>query len=196
MSRTVTHERLYTTALAMIDRDGLEALSMRKLGAELGVEAASLYHHVDSKAALLDGVLASVWLGPAYPTAPEGGWKRRLRDLGQRIWTVCREHPNLGPALAARGPSGGPWWELADGAVRAMREAGFDAVDAARAFDAVQGYALGASLGAAAGRRAFPAGRYPDLAVAVMTSEVESADESFAWGLEAVIRGLGKMRDR
>src|SRR5688572_15248052 len=99
MARTVTHERLFATALALIDRDGLDALSMRKLGAELGVEAASLYHHVDSKAALLDGVLASAWLRAPAPHPGEAGWKRRLRELALRLWTLCREHPNLGPVL-------------------------------------------------------------------------------------------------
>jgi AcrR family transcriptional regulator len=194
MARAVTHERLFAAALMLIDRDGLEALSMRKLGAELGVEAASLYHHVESKAALLDGVLASVWLAPS-PHVGEGGWKRRLRDLAHRLWTICRDHPNLAPVLAMRGPSGGAYSELADAAVRAMREAEFEPIEAARALDAVQGYALGVGLGFR-GKASFPAARFPDLASAVIASEMASGDESFAWGLEAVIRGVGRMRER
>jgi TetR/AcrR family tetracycline transcriptional repressor len=196
MSRTLTHDRLYAAALSLVDRDGLESLSMRKLGAELGVEAASLYHHVESKAALLDGVMATVWLTMPGSHLGEGSWKRRLRDLAFRMWRICREHPNLGPVLAAHGPNGGAYWELADAAVRAMREAGFEALEAARALEAVQGYALGAALASVSRRGAFPAVTFPDLASAVISAELDVADDSFAWGLEAVIRGLARMRDR
>jgi AcrR family transcriptional regulator len=194
MARAVTHDRLYAAALDLIDRDGLDALSMRKLGAELGVEAASLYHHVENKAALLDGVLASLWVDAPSSAAGEGGWKRRLREIAQRIWALCREHPHLAPALAARGPSGPAYFELAEAALRALREADFDELEAARAMAAVQSYALGAA--AASSALPLAVGPYAAVAAAAVALESSSPEASFAWGLEALIRGVAKMRDR
>ncbi|MEO8452001.1 MAG: TetR family transcriptional regulator, partial [Gemmatimonadota bacterium] len=56
----LTRERILDAALAAVDRDGLEALTMRSLGRELGVEAMSLYHHFPNKARLLEGVVDRV----------------------------------------------------------------------------------------------------------------------------------------
>jgi AcrR family transcriptional regulator len=55
--RSLDRRRILVTALRLVDREGLEALSMRKLGAELRVEAMSLYNHVPNKSALLDGMV-------------------------------------------------------------------------------------------------------------------------------------------
>ena len=65
----LTRERVLRTALAMVDKGGLEALSMRKLAAELGVEAMSLYNHVDNKDDVLDGILDAVLAQPAHKEA-------------------------------------------------------------------------------------------------------------------------------
>ena len=56
-TKPLTKDELFDTALAIADADGLEALTMRRLASEVGVEAASLYHHIPNKEALLDGVL-------------------------------------------------------------------------------------------------------------------------------------------
>src|ERR1043165_9533546 len=77
----LSRERILDAALALLDRDGLEALSMRKLGEALGVEAMSLYNHVPNKAALLDGIheliLTSVPAPPATrPAATTASFAR------------------------------------------------------------------------------------------------------------------------
>ena len=53
-------ERVVETALALVDRDGLDRLSMRRLGAELGVDPMAVYHYIPNKAALLDGLTEAV----------------------------------------------------------------------------------------------------------------------------------------
>src|SRR5258706_15861472 len=58
----LSRERVLATALEVVDREGLSALSMRRLGAELGVEAMALYRYADSKDALLDGLVEALYI--------------------------------------------------------------------------------------------------------------------------------------
>ena len=70
--KPLNRERILDTALALVDEEGIEALSMRKLGQALGYEAMSLYNHVANKDDLLDGILDLV-LAEMDPPDPEGG---------------------------------------------------------------------------------------------------------------------------
>jgi TetR/AcrR family transcriptional regulator, tetracycline repressor protein len=89
----LTRERIVATALELIDADGLDALSMRRLGSALGVEAMSLYHHVANKDDVLDGVLEQILLEVQLPP-DEGTWQDQVRAL-VRAWRVVAErHPN------------------------------------------------------------------------------------------------------
>ena len=76
---SLSRARILETALVLADEIGLEALSMRRLGAELGVEAMSLYNHVPSKAALLDGMV-EVILDEMSTSGPGGGIEERLGE--------------------------------------------------------------------------------------------------------------------
>jgi AcrR family transcriptional regulator len=86
-------------ALDLIDRDGLDALSMRRLGRALGVEAMALYHHFPSKGDLLDEVVAAV--APA-PAPPSGDWRADLAALAVQYRGMVGDHPNLLPVLISR----------------------------------------------------------------------------------------------
>ncbi|HEY6737567.1 MAG TPA: TetR family transcriptional regulator, partial [Actinopolymorphaceae bacterium] len=70
----LTRERVLDAALALVDREGLAALSMRRLGAELGVEAMTLYHHVANKAALLDGLVERIFTFAEPPLREDTPW--------------------------------------------------------------------------------------------------------------------------
>src|SRR5919106_4499638 len=74
--RPLSRRRILETAVRFVDREGLEALSMRKLGSELGVEAMSLYNHVPNKSALLDGMV-EVLLGELEVPSEDEEWERR-----------------------------------------------------------------------------------------------------------------------
>jgi AcrR family transcriptional regulator len=90
----LTRERVATAAVAFIDEHGLDALSMRKLGAELGVEAMSLYNHVANKADLLDAVSDRLYTDvlAAYGE-PTGDWKLHARALSHAYVDVAAAHP-------------------------------------------------------------------------------------------------------
>src|SRR6185437_6385691 len=83
---SLSRERICREALALVDEEGLEALSMRRLGARLGVEAMSLYRHVRDKRDLLDALHAAV-LGDLQPTGEQGGegWRAILGGLSRAL---------------------------------------------------------------------------------------------------------------
>jgi AcrR family transcriptional regulator len=97
-------ERVVETALALVDRDGLDRLSMRRLGAELGVDPMAVYHYIPNKAALLDGLTEAVMneLGIAPPRKPDEDVTEWFVYSFHSFWEVLRTHPNVLPVMATR----------------------------------------------------------------------------------------------
>src|ERR671916_1636487 len=91
--RPLSRRRILETAVRFVDREGLEALSMRKLGSELGVEAMSLYNHVPNKSALLDGMV-EVLLGELEVPSEDEEWERRVRGGYRGFWRRGRPPPH------------------------------------------------------------------------------------------------------
>ncbi|MFE7753953.1 TetR/AcrR family transcriptional regulator [Streptomyces sp. NPDC057429] len=110
----LTRERVLASALDVVDRDGLSGLSMRKLGAELGVEAMALYRYAPSKDALLDGLVEEfcLELGRELERAPASGqqpaksptpdWRTHLHHIALTTHGVALRHPHVVPLLATR----------------------------------------------------------------------------------------------
>ncbi|MFG2651861.1 TetR/AcrR family transcriptional regulator [Streptomyces sp. NPDC048436] len=101
----LSRERVLATALDVVDRDGLSGLSMRKLGAELGVEAMALYRYASSKSALLDGLVEAFCqeLEEDLAANPqEADWREELRRIALATHGVALRHPNMVPLLATR----------------------------------------------------------------------------------------------
>ncbi|MFT4042554.1 MAG: TetR family transcriptional regulator [Gordonia sp. (in: high G+C Gram-positive bacteria)] len=89
----LTASAIVTAAIDVADRDGLDALSMRRLADELGVGAMSLYRHVADKEALLAGMAAEVGRRYPYPVHELPDWRTRV-DIAVRIdWDLYRRHP-------------------------------------------------------------------------------------------------------
>ncbi|WP_285100778.1 TetR/AcrR family transcriptional regulator C-terminal domain-containing protein [Promicromonospora sp. MEB111] len=108
---TLTRARVLESAVALADRDGLGALTMRSLARELGIEAMSLYHHVASKEDLLDGVVdvvaaeiqdAVALLDPLPDDAPPSGWKPAMRRQILTARAVLLRHPWASTVLETR----------------------------------------------------------------------------------------------
>lgn len=97
-------DRIRSVALAIIDRDGLDGLSMRKLAAELGVQAASLYGHVRTKDQLLNDI-ASAILSSVDVSGFEVDWREGLLRCARSYREALSSHPNIVPYLAY-GPAG------------------------------------------------------------------------------------------
>ncbi|MEU9169730.1 TetR/AcrR family transcriptional regulator [Streptomyces sp. NPDC048420] len=99
---------MLAAALDLVDREGLSTLSMRRLGAELGVEAMALYRYAASKDDLLDGLVEALYLEleerlSADPeAATEGAWRSELHRIARAMYEVCLAHPQAVPLLATR----------------------------------------------------------------------------------------------
>jgi AcrR family transcriptional regulator len=90
----LTRDRILHTALQRIDQAGLDALSMRRLAADLDVDPMAIYHYLPTKAALVHGVVDRVFAGfPDLP--PDGRWQRRVRAWAGAYRALARAHPNL-----------------------------------------------------------------------------------------------------
>ncbi|GAA2761699.1 TetR/AcrR family transcriptional regulator C-terminal domain-containing protein [Streptomyces paradoxus] len=102
----LNRERVLSAALALVDREGLSALSMRRLGAELNVEAMALYRYAASKDALLDGLVEALYLELEEQLAADAGedadWRAGLHRFARATYDVCLAHPQAVPLLATR----------------------------------------------------------------------------------------------
>ncbi|MCM1975030.1 MULTISPECIES: TetR/AcrR family transcriptional regulator [Streptomyces] len=109
----LSRERVLAAALELVDRDGLSALSMRRLGAELGVEAMALYRYAAGKDALLDGLVEALYLeledrlaDTAAPAPSPGSgkpeWRADLQRIALMTYEVCLAHPEVVPLIATR----------------------------------------------------------------------------------------------
>jgi len=103
--RPLTRERVLRAAIDVADRDGIEALSMRKLGQELGVDAMAMYRHVRSKDDLLDGVVELI-VGAFERPPADGDWTATLRHYAMAARRVMLQHPWARRVLEERGTSG------------------------------------------------------------------------------------------
>src|SRR5919112_6165499 len=111
--RPLSRERIILTAIDFVDKHGLTALTMRRLGRELGVEAMSLYRYVNGREDLLEGMVdrmvAKLHLRPdEEQLEPANGWQAYLQWLAHGVRGLAREHPNVFPLIATRHPAA-PW---------------------------------------------------------------------------------------
>ena len=152
----LNRERVLTAALALVDREGLSALSMRRLGAELGVEAMALYRYAASKDALLDGLVEALYLEleerltAETDTAAEApSWRSELHRIARATYDVCLAHPQAVPLLTTRmlavPLARRPLAVLKDHerVLALLREAGLDDAGTAAVFRAFTAWLLG-----------------------------------------------------
>lgn len=203
----LTRERIVDAALGVMDSEGLDAVSMRRVAREVGVEAMSLYHHVRDKEDLLQGICDRVMSGFEFPT--EGGdWEARCK-AGARAWRrLLQAHPDLMRLFAEThgpDPQSPDSFRPTEFALRLFREAGLSDRDTVQAFHAFGGYIQGfvmmeggsiktsdhgdrfetAALEASLSPEDFPA-----LTAAHRYFAECDADEQFEFGLDLMVRGL------
>ncbi|MDG4831420.1 TetR/AcrR family transcriptional regulator C-terminal domain-containing protein [Solwaraspora sp. WMMD1047] len=147
--RPLSRERVLTAAIALADAEGIQALTMRRLAAELGVEAMSLYHHLPGKEALLDGaveaVVAEIGAAVAHPDADGDphGWRLRLRRQFSAARQVMLRHPWAPALLGSRRSIPVAVFAYYDGILATLVGAGFSYRIAHRALHAFGSLPLG-----------------------------------------------------
>lgn len=98
----VTRDEIVTASLAIIDAEGLDALSMRRLARDLGIEAMSLYHHFPNKDAILDAVVAAMIRQMTLPDPMPSSWVDQLVELIDAFRRALVAHPNAVPVMLTR----------------------------------------------------------------------------------------------
>jgi AcrR family transcriptional regulator len=191
----LTRDAVLEAALRVIDERGLQACTMRAVARELGVEAMSLYWHVDGKDALLDGVVERVL--SEVPAAPgtAAGWRADLDEFARGFRGVALAHPRAVPLLAARARAAyAAAGRVAEGRIASLEAGGFDRPTAIRAARTVARYVVGFTLAEGGDLRpaaaADPGASSPVLGELLRAVQHEDQEELFSFGLEALIDGL------
>jgi AcrR family transcriptional regulator len=142
----LSRDRIIGAAVEVIEREGVEALSMRRVAAALGCGVMSLYNHVPSKAALLDDVAERVMSGIEPVTAPGAGWEDQVRAQARAFRAIGRRYPRCTMVVVSRRTTSATRLRPIENALATLREAGFDGTDAVRIMHAFVGFIVGSLL--------------------------------------------------
>ncbi|QFG24358.1 TetR/AcrR family transcriptional regulator [Actinomadura sp. WMMB 499] len=142
----LTRGRIVRAAIGLIEREGADALSMRRVAADLDVAVMSLYNHVPNKGALLEGVAGHVMSGMELQDDPSASWQERARALVRAFRTVAHDYPRCMTVVLTRKFDTMVGLRPAERALALADAAGFDGVTAVRITRALMAYALGTQL--------------------------------------------------
>jgi len=207
----LSRERVLQTAIRLADQGGLESLSMRRLGQELGVEAMALYYHFANKDDVLDGIVDLVFGEIELPVAGTA-WKEAMRRRAISVRDVLSRHRWAIGMMESRTNPGPANLRHHDAVIGSLRAAGFDMAMAAHAYSLLDSYIYGFALTkmnlpfdtgddvaemAQTMLQPFPVDEYPNL-VAFITEHAmkpgyDYADE-FEYGLDLILDGVETAR--
>ena len=142
MRGSITREVIVQGALVILETEGMEKLSMRRLGRELGVKAMSLYNHVSNKADLLNAIHAQL-LGEL--TQPTDGleWEDAIRGVATDFRDLLARHPQTIPLFATRSAIAPESLNFLDACIGSLRKAGFETQTALQVFQILFSFVLG-----------------------------------------------------
>jgi AcrR family transcriptional regulator len=203
----LSRDRVLHAAVALADESGLEALSMRKLGEAVGVEAMSLYTHVANKVDLLDGMTDLVF-GEIDLPSEEDDWKTSMRQRALSVRQALSRHRWAIGVMESRTSPGPATLQHHDAVIGCLRKAGFSVALTAHAYSALDSYIYGFALQerslpfdtpgetaelAQALLTQVPTDKYPHLAELtaehVLRPGYDYSDE-FEFGLDLILDGL------
>jgi len=130
-------------AVELVDREGMAALNMRALAAQLGAGTMSIYHHVPNKDALLDGLTEVLMSEIGVPDASEGSWVDRALHMARSFREVSLRHPHCVPLLVTRTFASDSALTPCEAAFDLLAEGGFDSNRALVIFRTILAYCLG-----------------------------------------------------
>jgi AcrR family transcriptional regulator len=203
----LSRERVLRAAVVLADTDGIESLTMRRLGQDLGVEAMSLYNHVAGKDDILDGIADLVFSEIDLPSAL-ADWKpaMRLRAISAREALV--RHPWASSLMQSRTKPGPATLRHHDSVIGRLRDASFTVDMTAHAFSVMDSYIYGfaqqqqnltystsedAAVVAQNILRQIPADEYPHLAEMIIEHAMKPGydyTKEFEFGLDLILDGL------
>jgi AcrR family transcriptional regulator len=204
----LTRKLIISAAMELIEQDGVEAVSLRRLANELGCGVVALYNHVPSKSALLDGVADAVMSGLAATSVPGADWQEQVRAQARAFRQIAKAHPRCAIVVVSRPPSSAAIVRPVEEALATVRDAGFGRAEAVRIVRAFVDYIIGSLLSEAAVAWAAADGdgvadvRRPRLRasefphVTDLGSELSSRDHDadFEFGLDLLMRAVASLQ--
>ncbi|GAA2376853.1 TetR/AcrR family transcriptional regulator [Nonomuraea africana] len=213
----LSRAQIVSEAIQLLDAEGIEALSMRRLGTRLGAAATSLYRHVANKDELIELVVDEVYGEVRVPPADDpAGWRQAVGDCARSMRSTILRHPWLTAVLGQVGLVylGPNMMRTSDRLLAIVRSAGFGAGEADQAISAVVAYVIGMSTSEAAFlsllsrsgyseqewvEKLWPAAEaavqeHPQLreeyAAQRGKDQQQAREENFVYGLERILDGL------
>ena len=205
----LNRERVLRAAVALADGGGIESLTMRRLGEDLGVEAMSLYKHVANKDDLLDGMVDLVFAEIELP-GDGADWRAAMRERAVSARAALIRHPWATPLMQSRTAPGPATLRHHDTVIGTLRKAGFSVELTAHAFSALDGYIYGFALqqkslpfetlveAQEVGRQMFarmPEGEFPHLTELTVQHILQPGydyGDEFEYGLDLILDGLDR----
>jgi AcrR family transcriptional regulator len=205
----LSRDRILETALALADAGGVEAITMRRLGDELGYEAMSLYRHVESKDDVLDGIVDLVLAETENPSLDEP-WDDAIRRSALSVHEALERHPWATQLLMTPPRVRQRRVEYMDALLGCLRHAGFSAETTYTAYHVIDAHIYGFSLWLATYERArltpeqvaklireIPLDDYPHVREhrdQHLTEGPHRGVDAFSFGLDFLLAGLAKLR--
>jgi AcrR family transcriptional regulator len=203
----LNRERILLAAIELADEHGIEALTMRRLGRRLGVEAMSLYNHVADKDDLLDGMVELITAEFEVPTGLLH-WKSSIRSSARSAHDVLLGHPWASRVIESRTRSGPNRLRLLDATIGVLTGAGFPMPVVIRTLMALDSHTYGFTLQEQAW--AFPVESAPEMAAALAADLPEDYPNmaamvafvattrpgtilDFEFGLDLILDGLERL---
>lgn len=210
----LSREEIVTAAIELLDAEGLDGLSMRRLGATIGAGATSLYFYVANKDELLELAVDEIMGEIVVPDTAEAGWRAAAAGFMQTYRAVILRHPWIIGLLGIRPAIGPKSMRMADRLIALLNTAGFTGMDVAWASSVLMSQVLGAAtIGAAQDSMVAHSGKSANEIVAQMEpyvtriaadypnyakwyrehSDIDSEkyqDDAFRFGVERVLDGL------
>jgi AcrR family transcriptional regulator len=201
----ISRNQVLARALQVADRDGLEAVTMRRLGAELDVDPMAVSRKLGGKAALYDGLIEQV-LSEVTDPPRTGDWAEDFAALARALRATLLAHPNTVPLLGTRPPVSPGGFRGIEAAVTVLLDAGFSAQDAADGVDCAGRLVIGHVLAEAGqppvsdvggsdeqhrqAQRDLPAAEFPGLATVTREGVTHSPDRLFDLALRGLLLAL------
>jgi AcrR family transcriptional regulator len=193
----LSRERIVSAALGLVDTEGLDAVSTRRLAIELGVSGPSLYNHVATKDDLLDAVVDAVVGEVDLSMFPSPDWRGALDAWARSYRAALATHPGVIPVLPSRVGRRPNALRLADAVFGGLVDAGWPRREATRVGALMRYFITGSALGSFAGgfpedATVYQGGDYPHLGEAHLLAQrqTEIDESAFDTGLRALLDGL------
>lgn len=202
----LTRGRVVANALGLVDREGLDALTMRALGRECDCDPMGLYRHVRDKEELIEALVESVWMEIELPEERlPGTWQEQFLEAFRIFRNTLLGHPNVLPVMFTTGSLTPSALSRTEFALEILISAGLSPHDAMSGLHAASCFVIGGVLGQVGGLEAGEAmpleetmefysrlspTEFPNFAKVMATGEIPDPTDSFERGMDLIIRGL------